>query len=66
MRLTIKTKLVAAFAVLIALLGASSFFALREAASLETEIDKMAIRRVTQLQEHAFDLKADGRALNER
>ncbi|SDY79245.1 HAMP domain-containing methyl-accepting chemotaxis protein [Citreimonas salinaria] len=51
MRLTIKTKLIAVFAVLIALLGASSFMALKEAAELQATLDDMVEDTAAQLDE---------------
>ena len=51
MRMTIKTKLVAVFAVLIALLGVSSFMAIRQTSMLQGEIDKIADETAYQLEE---------------
>ncbi|WP_375262589.1 methyl-accepting chemotaxis protein [Palleronia sp.] len=51
MRMTIKTKLIAVFAVLIALLGVSSFEALKEAGKLQANLDDMADNTAHQLDE---------------
>ncbi|WP_375261702.1 MCP four helix bundle domain-containing protein [Palleronia sp.] len=49
MRMTIKTRLVAAFAMLITLLGVSSFMALHEASQLQAQFDEVADRTAVQL-----------------
>ncbi|WP_375258070.1 methyl-accepting chemotaxis protein [Citreimonas sp.] len=49
--MTIKTKLIAVFAVLIALLGVSSFMALKEAAELQATLDDMVDDTAAQLDE---------------
>ena len=51
MRMTIKTKLITVFAVLIALLGVSSFMALRESGALQARFDDLANREARQLDE---------------
>ena len=50
MNITIKTKLIATFAVLIALLGISSFLAVQKVGGLSTEIDTLADETAFQLQ----------------
>lgn len=47
--MTIKTKLIAVFTVLIALLGASSFMALQKASQLQAQFDEVADRTAVQL-----------------
>ncbi|WP_410218027.1 methyl-accepting chemotaxis protein [Paracoccus sp. (in: a-proteobacteria)] len=51
MRMTIKTKLIAVFAVLIALLGLSSFMALQKASQLQAQLDQVVDRTAYQLDE---------------
>ncbi len=58
MRMTIKTKLIAVFAVLIALLGISSFIALKEAGELQANFDKMVDGTAYQLDE-SLRMEAD-------
>ncbi|MGR3496200.1 HAMP domain-containing methyl-accepting chemotaxis protein [Citreimonas sp.] len=56
---TIRSKLIAVFAVLIAMLGVSSFLALSEASKLQAELNKMADETAYQLDE---SLKMEGYA----
>ncbi len=58
MRLTIKTKLIATFAVIIALLGTSIWLGLNKTGGLNAEI-ALVTDRYAKVQESAFDLKAD-------
>ncbi|WP_158540198.1 HAMP domain-containing methyl-accepting chemotaxis protein [Rhodosalinus halophilus] len=57
MKLTIKTKLIAVFAVMIALMGMSSFLALKSASQLAGEIDKIADETAFQL-DQSLEMKA--------
>ncbi|WP_168219888.1 HAMP domain-containing methyl-accepting chemotaxis protein [Pseudotabrizicola formosa] len=50
MRVTIKAKLIAVFAVLIILLGASSFMAVQKTSDMKTEIDQIVDRYARQLE----------------
>ena len=55
--MTIKSKLIAVFAVLIALLGVSSFLAVNRASLLNSEITKLADETAFQLQQ-SLEMKA--------
>ncbi|WP_139838420.1 MCP four helix bundle domain-containing protein, partial [Palleronia marisminoris] len=64
MRMTIKTKLIAVFAVLIALLGVSSFLAVNRASLLKSEITKLADETAFQLEQSLIMKAATTRTMS--
>ncbi|WP_299815496.1 methyl-accepting chemotaxis protein [uncultured Jannaschia sp.] len=64
MRITIKTKLIAVFAVLIALLGASSYMALQKASQLQAQFDDLADQTAFQLDQSLSMQAAAARSMS--